>query len=399
MSWPIGVLGEICDVRDGTHDSPKYQSEGYPLITSKNLVNGSLDFSTANLITEKDHLQISKRSKVDNGDILYAMIGTVGNPVIVDADIEFSIKNVGLIKFKESSQVYNRYLIHALSCDFVNKQILRESKGGTQKFVSLKVLRNLEIPLPPLPVQKKIAAALEKADTLRGQCQQMEQELNKLAQSVFLDMFGDPVTNPNSFKINKLSELVFEGDRVNYGVVQPGEDYKDGAPLIRISDLVNEKVDLSNLKYINPEIDGKHKKSKLRGNEVLIACVGATIGKLALASKENKGMNIARAVVRVSPNNKITPYYLLNYLKSSAAQRHFIKETRAVGQPTLNVGLIASCPILIPPKDLQIRFQSVCEKIGDEVKRTKILQIEHELTFNSLMQRAFKGELELKDVA
>ena len=98
IGWKWNKAKEVIDVRDGTHDSPKYQVNGIPLVTSKNLVNGSLDFSTCSLISEKDHFAISKRSAVNDGDILYAMIGTIGNPVIVKKEFEFSIKNVALFK-------------------------------------------------------------------------------------------------------------------------------------------------------------------------------------------------------------------------------------------------------------------------------------------------------------
>ncbi|TOM45702.1 restriction endonuclease subunit S, partial [Vibrio parahaemolyticus] len=85
------------------------------------------------------------------------MIGTVGNPVIVKKDRDFSVKNVAIFKFLEESLIFNKYLFYVLSSDFVARQISKESKGGTQKFVSLKVLRGLKIPLPPLETQKQIA--------------------------------------------------------------------------------------------------------------------------------------------------------------------------------------------------------------------------------------------------
>ena len=97
--WSVARLADISDVRDGTHDSPKYLESGIPFITSKNLKNGKLDFTTCNFISEEDHRKFSERSNVQNGDIIFGMIGTLGSPVIVDTDFEFSIKNVALIKF------------------------------------------------------------------------------------------------------------------------------------------------------------------------------------------------------------------------------------------------------------------------------------------------------------
>lgn len=116
IGWEWYKAKEVLDVRDGTHDSPKYQEEGVPLVTSKNLVGGSIDFSTCSLISETDHIAISKRSAVNDGDILYAMIGTIGNPVIVKKELDFSIKNVALFKF-DGSNVYNRYFYHFLKSD------------------------------------------------------------------------------------------------------------------------------------------------------------------------------------------------------------------------------------------------------------------------------------------
>lgn len=158
--WEWVRLNDICDVRDGTHDSPKYVEKGFPLITSKNLINGKLDFSNVKYISEKDYLKINERSKVDNGDILLAMIGTIGNPVIVnEAEINFSIKNVALFKFFKNSVIKNNYLYYLLL--FAESIMNKQSAGGVQSFVSLTFLRNYVIPLPPLYIQDQIVQKLE----------------------------------------------------------------------------------------------------------------------------------------------------------------------------------------------------------------------------------------------
>jgi len=158
-SWNIKRLNDICDVRDGTHDSPKYHTSGIPLVTSKNLKDGEIDFINVNYISVEDHNKIIKRSLVEKGDILYGMIGTIGNPVIVNTDTVFSIKNVGLIKFNKSN-INNYFVKYFLHSRRLNNQITKMSRGGTQKFVSLGNLRNLEIPIPTKDKQKKIVAKL-----------------------------------------------------------------------------------------------------------------------------------------------------------------------------------------------------------------------------------------------
>ena len=105
--WKEKQLGNVSDVRDGTHDSPKFYSTGKPLVTSKNLLaGGSLDLENVSLISEKDYVQINKRSRVDVGDILFGMIGTIGNPVMIQSD-GFAIKNVALIKNRFNSEVHS----------------------------------------------------------------------------------------------------------------------------------------------------------------------------------------------------------------------------------------------------------------------------------------------------
>jgi len=155
-------LGEVCDVRDGTHDSPKYLVDGgYPLITSKNIINGKLDFQNVNLISREDLDKINKRSLVDDGDLIMPMIGTIGNPIIVHKDREFAIKNVALIKSKIASKINNVYLKYILGSDKINNHFLSEAKGVAQKYLSLGFLRGLEIPLPPIEIQEKIVAEIE----------------------------------------------------------------------------------------------------------------------------------------------------------------------------------------------------------------------------------------------
>ncbi len=164
--WPMVELGEVCDVRDGTHDSPQYALKGYPLITSKNLKHGFIDFTDANLISREDLNAINKRSKVDAGDILMPMIGTIGNPIVADATREYAVKNVALIKFPKGCQVDNRFLKDLLDSVAMQSRFDRQSSGSTQKFISLGFIRKLEIPLPPLVTQQAIVAEIEAEQAL-----------------------------------------------------------------------------------------------------------------------------------------------------------------------------------------------------------------------------------------
>jgi type I restriction enzyme S subunit len=178
--WRWVKLEDVVDVRDGTHDTPQYVNKGIPLITSKNLKPEGIDFDNPLYISEEDHNQIKKRSGVIKGDILFAMIGTIGNPVIVETEKQFSIKNVALFKF-ENSPVLNVFFYYLLSSRMILNQLDKNSQGGIQKFVSLAVLRNLQIPLPPNAEQQRIAGLLrEQMVAVETASAAAEEELNSI---------------------------------------------------------------------------------------------------------------------------------------------------------------------------------------------------------------------------
>ena len=157
-NWKWKRFADVLDVRDGTHDTPKYVTEGIPLVTSKNLRKGLIDFESAKLISYEDAKQINNRSRVDDGDILLAMIGTIGNPVLVKKDREFSIKNMALFKPIDSNLLDMSYVLYYLKNE---ERVMQEkARGGLQPFVSLKLLRTSIIPLPPLAEQKRIVQKL-----------------------------------------------------------------------------------------------------------------------------------------------------------------------------------------------------------------------------------------------
>lgn len=158
-SWKWVHFTDVVDVRDGTHDTPKYVADGIPLVTSKNLVNGRIDFETTKLISFTDAKTINLRSAVNDGDILFAMIGTIGNPVLVKKDREFCIKNMALFKSISRELLYMPYILMFLQKEQSNMK--RIATGGVQSFVSLRFLREYLLPLPPVLEQKRIVARLE----------------------------------------------------------------------------------------------------------------------------------------------------------------------------------------------------------------------------------------------
>ena len=158
-SWQKQKLSDVLDVRDGTHDSPDYYHAGYPLVTSKNLKDGQITDKDIKYICEDDYKKINERSRVDVGDILFAMIGTIGNPVVVSNNPKFAIKNVAL--FKNIGKVNPYFVKYYLESKYVIDKMQREAKGSTQRFVALGYLRTFPIAVPEDLEQTEIVNILD----------------------------------------------------------------------------------------------------------------------------------------------------------------------------------------------------------------------------------------------
>jgi len=189
MEWKFQKLSSLCDVRDGTHDSPEYVGEGYPLLTSKNFTSGIIDFTDCNLISEEDFEQINRRSKVDYGDIIMPMIGTIGHPVIVNTNRPFAIKNVALIKFG-AEKISNIFVRQILDSDYFLNTTKDINRGGTQKFIALGDIRNIPIPLVPSVLQKQFAEYSQKVDRQKLTIQQSLDKLELLKKLLMQEYFG-----------------------------------------------------------------------------------------------------------------------------------------------------------------------------------------------------------------
>jgi type I restriction enzyme S subunit len=170
--WEWVRMQQVFDVRDGTHDTPKYvQEDGVPLITSRNFRDGRICFEDAKLISKVDHEQIMRRSRVERYDILYSMIGgNIGNQVMVDTDKEFSIKNVALFKFVSREYTSPQFLDLFLATVTLNLQ--GQAVGGAQPFVSLSLLRSIPFPLLPFAEQLRIVSRVNELRVLLTELRQ-----------------------------------------------------------------------------------------------------------------------------------------------------------------------------------------------------------------------------------
>ena len=317
-SWEEKKLGEVNDVRDGTHDSPKYVQDGYPLVTSKNLTSEGLDFSDISFISEVDYISINKRSKVEIGDIIFGMIGTIGNPVLLKID-GFAIKNVALLK--KGGFIDNSFLIQLLQSSSFIKYISLENAGGTQKFLGLSQIRNFQLFSPSLPEQTAIGSFFQDIDQLIS-LQQRKLEVLKEQKKTYLKLLfpAKGQTKPalrfagfeDEWKEVKLGEVC----SIKGGNAWKSEHYStDGKYLV---------VTISNVKgneYIDDtygnRIDTVESQFILEQGDILISLTG-NVGRVSKMTEVAAVLNQRVGKLATNQSN--------NFLFTLLSNRNFEKE-------------------------------------------------------------------------
>ena len=184
--WKWVRLNSYSDVRDGTHDTPQYVVSGYPLITSKDFIGGIFDFSKTKYIDEQTFIEINKRSNVQIGDILFSMIGgNIGSMILITKEnyFDMAIKNVALFKQYIYNDILIKYLYLYLQSQVVS--IKNTASGGAQSFVSLNMLRNYLMPIPPLNEQNRIIEKFKSLDFVIQRYEKSYRKLNNLKQELF----------------------------------------------------------------------------------------------------------------------------------------------------------------------------------------------------------------------
>jgi len=352
-------------------------------------------------IIEKNDAKILQKS-----DILISSANSwqlVGKCVRVP-ELPFPATLGGFISnLRAKPEVVNaNYLYHWLVSPNIQHEI-RHLGRQTTNISNLDRVRFLElkIPLPPLETQKQIAQVLETADQLRKDCQQVEQELNALAQSVFLEMFGDPVTNPNKFPIAKLSDAYInakEGTKCGpFGSALKKEEYTEsGIPVWVMDNIQKSSFAFNKCLFIDHEKFLSLNNYSTQSDDIIISRAG-TVGKMCIIPDGYTQAIISTNLIRLRLNNKVLlPLFFVLLMKYFSNKVGRIK-TGAEGAFThMNTGVLNDLTFPFPPMNLQIQFSKTIQLIEQQKLQNKEKSQQLDNLFNTLLQKAFKGELNLK---
>ena len=391
MSLVFQDLGELVNFKGGgtpSRNVEEYWNSSIPWATVKDLNEGITLTETQEFISELG-LKNSASNLITKGTIIIPTRMALGKVVISEIDVAIN-QDLKAVFVKDKEKLDVKYLLRFLESNKEN--IASMGKGATVKGITLDQLKAIKIPLPPLVEQRRIASILDQADELRQKRQQAIEKLDQLLQATFIDMFGDPEKNLKKWNKVVLGDICDQKDRVNYGVVQPGNEFEGGVPLIRVGDIDGGILSFHLIKRIDPEIEKDYSRSRIKGNEVLVSCVGS-IGTIAKVPNEAIGFNIARAITRVPLQDKRIINFVAECLKTEAIKNYFKKNTRTVSQPTLNVSFVKETEIIFPNEEKILDFCKIVDKVEFQKELLQKALVMQESLFQSLQNQAFNGTL------
>lgn len=409
--WEVRALGEICDVRDGTHDSPIYYDFGYPFVTSKNLINGVIDFTDIQYISKNDYDKINERSKVDKNDILFSMIGTIGKSVLVLQEPNFAIKNVAL--FKNTNKCNQIYLKQYLDSDICYSRMSEDAKGSTQTFIPLGYFRTFLVPIPPLAEQQRIAKALSDVDALISTTEKLIQKKKNIKQGTMQNLltgkkrlsgFGPQTKSPTykqtelgpipeDWEVKILGEIcdLINGDRSSK-YPKDDEMVSNGIPFINAGHLKEGAVDFDEMDYITRNHYQSLSGAKIREGDILF-CLRGSLGKNALVDFNDGAPASSLCVIRHKTINEKLLFQIIN---SALFEKQIIDANSGSSQPNLSAKEVSNFLIPIPTnKEEQTAIAKVLSSMDKEIETLNTKLEKYRNLKTAMMQQLLTGKIRL----
>jgi type I restriction enzyme S subunit len=372
-------IGDVADILSGFAFKSSFFTQdrsAMPLIRIRDVKRGSTETFYSGTF-DKEYL-------VSNGDLLISMDGDF---YIAPWQGGEALLNQRVCKIQsKNNQVMNRYLAYFLPKKL--KEIEDKTPFVTVKHLSAKKIREIEIPLPSLAEQERIVSLLDQADALRRKRRESMELLDQYVQSVFMEMFGDPVINPKGWEQkagSAYSKLISVGV-----VIKPASHYAEkGVIALRSLNVKKNHINLDKIVYFS---ENAHKsivaKSTLRFRDVVIVRTGMT-GTAAVIPRELDGINCIDLIIVRPDTNVVNPYYL-SFLFNSDRVKKMVAEKEVGGiQKHFNIGAVKKMALPMPPLEIQNEFERIYKTKENLREKMLAQEVEIENQFNTLMQKAF----------
>lgn len=360
-------LGDVCTIVSGStpkSNCKEYWNGNINWVTPAEL-NDDLDivYESQRKITEQAVIDSSLKS-FPAGTVLLSSRAPIGKVAIAGAEMYC---NQGFKNLICTNAIYNRYLFHFLKSKTYYLNSL--GRGATFKEISKSIVEKIEIPLPPLDEQRRIAAVLDKISDLIAKRRTQLDKLDELVKARFVEMFGDPVTNPHGYPVHQLSDYIVFLTSGSRGWSQYFSD--KGKYFITIKNVKNCLIVLDDVQHIIPPDNAEAIRTKVQEGDLLIS-ITADLGRTGVVTKEiaNHGAYINQHLACIRLNSKaVLPLYVACFMESDAGKVQFQAKNQNAVKAGLNFNSIKTLHLVVPPIENQSSFITFFEQI-DKLKLT-----------------------------
>ena len=404
-NWEIKKLGDICTFENGDRGKnypsrSKYTDKGIPIINAGNLSDNGIKKEELNYIS-KDQFNLLSQGKFRKGDILFCLRGSLGKFSLVEILDEGAIAS-SLVIVRASGAILKEFLAAYFRSSLCSEMIDKYSNGAAQPNLSAQSLKSFEIPLPPLPEQKRIVKILDQAfaaiDQAKANAEKNLQNSRELFDAYLNKVFANPGDGWEEKELGDIADIK-GGKRVPKGYKLETNQTK--YPYIRVTDFNdNGSVDLDDIHYISDEIYKQISNYTISTKDLYISIAG-TIGKTGIIPKELDGANLTENACKLVFKSNIDPKYIYYFTKSSNFLSQAGLNTRIAAMPKLALRRLSSITLYIPRSiSKQHEIVSFLNKLKAETQKFEAI---YEQKLNSLeelkksiLQKAFDGQLKIE---
>lgn len=385
--WEYKKLGEVLETTSGGTPSKShkeyYEGGTIPWLRSGEVSKG--DIYDAELYITEEGLKKSSAKLFPIDTVLIAMYGaTVGQVGILKSTMCTNQAICGILPNKDFHPNFLKYVLLANK-----KNYLKQAIGGAQPNISQQVIKSTYIPIVKFSEQESVVSELDKINELIRLKKEQLKDFDNLAQSIFYEMFGDPVENEKGWEMKKLNEIVSDNCSISYGIVQPGDGIENGVPVVRPVDMTGTFVYRQGLKNTTKEISDSYKRTILKGNEILM-CVRGTTGLIAMASSELRGCNVTRGITLIECGKSCNKWFIYYQISNSSIQQYIAEYTRGIALKQINMKDVRDIPLCLPPLPLQHLFAQRIEQIEHQKAEVQKAITDLETLLASRMQYWFE---------
>lgn len=306
------------------------------------------------------------QQKVEYGDILISTVRpNLRNIAIVNDDASNLVASSGFCVLRINDAALRRYIFYYVVSNKFTAYLGKLTNGANYPAVKETDVRKAFIPIPPKSTQLSIVSELDKLNELIQIKKEQLKDYDTLAQSIFYEMFGDPVENEKGWEVKELIETVIPECKISYGIVQPGEHVEDGVPIVRPVDMLQTFISKDGLKKTTKEISNSYNRTILTGKELLI-CVRGTTGVVSLVDESLKGANVTRGIAPLLFSMDVERWFMYYQIKTPSVRGVISSLTRGIALKQINMSDLRKIQVILPPLPLQHSFAQKIEQIEQQ---------------------------------